>query len=248
MQARIDEIGPRIYRFSVFVPEIAPPSGFTFNQYFIDADEPLLFHCGPRAMFPAVSSALIRLKPVDCLRWISFGHIEADECGSMNLWLSAAPAAKVVHGHTACMVSLNDLADRPPKPLANGEILDLGGRRVRYMDTPHVPHAWESGLIYEEATGTLFCGDLFTQLGQGPAITAQSILDAAVAAEKAFQATSLTPATAPTIRMLAALKPNRLAVMHGSCFEGDCAAQLSGLAAYFEGILAAKTAGLCASD
>ncbi|HXQ41763.1 MAG TPA: hypothetical protein VN821_10875 [Candidatus Udaeobacter sp.] len=243
MNTRTSKIAERIYRFSTLVPEIAAPAGFTFNQYLIDAAEPMLFHCGPRLMFPLVSAALAKIMPIERLRWIGFGHVEADECGSMNLWLAAAPGAEVVHGHTACMVSLNDLADRPPRALANGERLNLGGRRVRYIDTPHVPHAWESGLIFEEVTATLFCGDLFTQIGDGPAITADSILDAAIAAENAFQPSALTPATGPTIRMLAALKPSRLAVMHGSCYAGDCAAVLSDLAAYYEKVHAARTAG-----
>lgn len=242
MNTQTSEIAERIYRFSTFVPEIAMPAGFTFNQYLIDAKEPLLFHCGPRVMFPLVSAALAKIMPIGRLRWIAFGHIEADECGSMNLWLAAAPKAQVVHGQIACMVSLNDLADRPPRALANGEVLDVGGRRVRYIDTPHVPHAWESGLIYEEITGTLFCGDLFTQVGQGPAVTKDSIVEAAIAAENAFQATALTPATGPTIRMLAELKPSRLAVMHGSCYAGDCAVAFSELAVYFEMAHAAKTA------
>lgn len=242
MSTKIDEIAERIYRFSTFVPEIAAPAGFTFNQYLIDADEPLLFHCGPRAMFPLVSEAFASIIPVERLRWIAFGHVEADECGSMNLWLAAAPKAQIVHGQTACMISLNDLADRPPRALANGEVLDLGRRRVRYIDTPHVPHAWESGLIYEEITGTLFCGDLFTQVGQGPAITKDSILDATIAAENAFRASSLTPDTGPILRMLAALNPSRLAVMHGSCYAGDCAAMLTELAAYYENAHAERTA------
>jgi flavorubredoxin len=240
MNTQIDEITERIYRFSTFVPEIAAPAGFTFNQYLIDAKEPLLFHCGPRLMFPLISAALARIMPMERLRWIAFGHVEADECGSMNLWLAAAPQAQIVHGHTACMVSLNDLADRPPRALANGEVLDIGGRRVHYIDTPHVPHAWESGLIYEEVTRTLFCGDLFTQVGHGPAITTGSIVEAAIAAENAFQATSLTPATGPTIRMLAALKPRRLAVMDGSCYAGDCSVALEELAAYYETAHTAK--------
>jgi flavorubredoxin len=181
------------------------------------------------------------ITPVERLRWISFGHVEADECGAMNLWLAAAPQAQVVHGQIACMVSLNDLADRPPRALADGEIMDVGGRRARYIDTPHVPHAWESGLIYEETTRTLFCGDLFTQIGQGPALVTDSVLDAAIAAEDAFQATSLTPQTGPTIRMLATLAPRRLAAMHGSSYEGDCAALLSQLADYYEKALAAKS-------
>lgn len=239
MTTRIDEIGEQIYRFSIFVPEIAAPAGFTFNQYLLNAEEPLLFHCGPRGMF---SAALATITPIERLRWIAFGHIEADECGSMNLWLAATPKAQVVHGQIACMVSLNDLADRPPRALGNGEVLDLGGKRARYIDTPHVPHAWESGLIYEEITGTLFCGDLFAHVGQGPAITNDSIVEAAIGAENAFQSTALTPATGPTIRILAALKPSRLAVMHGSCYAGDCASALSELAAYYEMAHTAKSA------
>ena len=242
MNTQINEIAEGIYRLSTFVPEIAPPAGFTFDQYLVDAEEPLLFHCGPRTMFPLVSAAFATITPIERLRWIAFGHVEADECGSMNLWLAAAPKAQVVHGQTACLVSLNDLADRFPRALANGEVLDIGGRCVRYIDTPHVPHAWESGLIYEEITGTLFCGDLFTQAGQGPAITNDSIVKAAIAAENAFQSTSLTPATGPTIRMLAALNPSRLAVMHGSCYAGNCTAALLELAAHFEMAHAAKTA------
>ncbi|MFO1124334.1 MAG: MBL fold metallo-hydrolase [Methylocystis sp.] len=244
METKVDEIAERIYRFSTFAPEIAAPAGFTFNQFLIDADEPFLFHCGPRALFPLVSKALGAVIPVERLRWISFGHVEADECGAMNLWLAAAPRAQVVHGQTACMVSLNDLADRPPRALADGETMDIGGKRVRYIDTPHVPHAWESGLIYEETTGTLFCGDLFTQIGQGPALVRESVLDAAIAAENAFQATSLTPAIGSTLRMLATLEPCRLAAMHGSSYEGDCAGQLSLLADFYEAALAAKSARL----
>jgi flavorubredoxin len=242
MRTKIDEIAERIYRLSTYAPEIAPPLGFTFNQYLVDAEEPFLFHCGPRMMYPSISAALATLMPIETLRWIGFGHVEADECGSMNLWLAAAPQACVIHGRTACLVSLNDLADRPPRALADGERLDVGGRRLRYIDTPHVPHAWESGLIYEEITGTLFCGDLFAQLGQGPAVAEGSILEAAMVAEEAFQATSLTPATGPTIRRLAALEPRRLAVMHGSCFAGDCAASLSALAEHYERALAARAA------
>ncbi|MFO1101717.1 MAG: MBL fold metallo-hydrolase [Methylocystis sp.] len=242
METKIDEIAERIYRLSTFVQEIAAPAGFTFNQFLIDADEPFLFHCGPRSLFPPVSKALGAITPIERLRWISFGHVEADECGAMNLWLAAAPQAQVVHGQIACMVSLNDLADRPPRALADGETIDIGGKRVRYIDTPHVPHAWESGLIYEETTRTLFCGDLFSQIGHGPAIVTDSVLDAAIAAENAFQATSLTPATGPTIRMLATLEPHRLATMHGSSYEGDCAALLSQLADFYEAALAAKSA------
>ena len=242
MKTDLAEIAQGIWRFSTYVPQIAPPLGFTFNQFLIDAHEPFLFHCGPRAMFPLVSAAVQSVMPLERLRWISFGHVESDECGSMNLWLKAALQAQVVHGQTACMVSLNDLADRPPRALAHGEVLDLGGKRIRWLDTPHVPHAWESGLVFEETSKTLFCGDLFTHFGNGPAITTGSILEPAIGAEEAFQASALTPNTAPTIRMLAGLTPARLAVMHGSSFEGDAAAQLNRLADYYEKAHAAKHA------
>lgn len=237
MTVRVDEIAPGIHRFSSFVPQIAPPAGFTFNQYLVEADEPLLFHTGMRGLFGAVSKAVAGIVPLSRLKWIGFGHVEADECGAMNDWLQAAPGATVVHGRTACMVSLNDLASRPPRALADGEVLDLGGKRVRYIDTPHVPHAWEAGVMFEETTATLLCGDLFAHLGDSPAVTRQDILGPAIAAEDMFQSSAVTPKTAPIIRALAALRPARLAVMHGSCFEGDCAGALTGLADYFEGRL-----------
>ncbi len=238
MQTEIDEIADDIFRLSTFTPDL-PPSGFTFNQYLIRAEQPFLFHCGGRALFPLVSAAAQKILPLDTLRWISFGHVESDECGSMNQWLAAAPQAEIVHGAVACMVSLNDLADRPPRVLADREVLDLGGKRIRYIDTPHVPHAWESGLVYEETTRTLFTGDLFTQLGKGPAITDQSIVNAAILAEDAFHAMALTPHTAPTIRGLKSLDAVHLAVMHGSCFRGDCGAELEALAVYAANALGA---------
>lgn len=236
MDVRVDEIADRIYRFSTFVPEIAAPAGFCFNQYLIDAEQPLLFHCGPRTFFPAVSAAMARVMPVERLRWIMFGHVEADECGAMNHWLAAAPQAQIAHGQIACMVSLIDLADRAPRAMANGETIDLGGRRVRYLDTPHVPHAWEAGLIFEETTATLFSGDLFTQVGNGPAIGTADIVTPAIETEKMFRFSSLTPATGAVIRSLAALSPKRLAVMHGTSYEGDCAPALDALADFYQGM------------
>ena len=230
METRVCEIADGIYRLSTFVPEIAPPAGFTFNQFLIDADEPLLFHCGPRAMFASVATAVAQVLPPERLRWIAFGHVESDECGAMNAWLAAAPRAVVAHGAVGCMVSLNDLADRTPRSLADGEAIDLGGKRVRHLDTPHVPHAWEARVLYEETTGTLLCGDLFTHVGNGPAVTSTDIVGPAAAAEDTFRATCLTPATAPTIRRLAALAPRTLALMHGSSFTGDCAGALAALA------------------
>jgi flavorubredoxin len=237
----IDEIADGIYRLSTFVAEVGP-TGFTFNQFLIADDEPLLFHTGQRMLFDSVSETVATVVPIETLRWITFGHIEADECGSMNQFLAAAPRAEVAHGGLGCMVSLNDLADRPPVPLANGQVLELGTHRVRHIDTPHVPHGWEARVLFEESTKTLLCGDLFTQLGQGPALTSNDVLAAAAQAEDVFGASCLTPTTAPTIRALADLGPNTLAVMHGSSVTGDCSGALRGLADDYERRLLNSTA------
>lgn len=234
MNTRVTEIGDRIYRLSTFVPEIAPPAGFVFNQFLIDADEPVLFHCGGRRLFPSVSAAVAKVMPVEKIRWIGFGHVESDECGSMNLWLAAAPRAEIIHGLTACNVSLQDLADRPPRALADGETIDIGTRRIRYIDTPHVPHGWEAGVLFEEATRTLLGGDLFTHVGNGPALVETDIVGPAIAAEDVFHATALTPSTAPSIRKLATLKPATLALMHGSSYRGNGGKALHALADYYE--------------
>lgn len=240
METRIDEIADRVFRLSTFVPDVGP-TGFTFNQFLVDDEEPLLFHTGPRAMFPLVSQALDTVVPLERLRWITFGHVEADECGAMNLLLAAAPRAQVAHGAVGCMVSLNDLADRPPVSLADGQVLELGRHRVRHIDTPHVPHGWEARVLYEEATGTLLCGDLLSQLGDPPALTTDDVVAAAGEAEDLFRASCLTPQTAPTVRALAELAPATLAVMHGSSFSGDGAAVLCRLADDYDARLAAAT-------
>ena len=229
MDTRVDEIADRIFRLSTFVPDIGP-TGFSFNQFLIDASEPLLFHTGPRGMFPNVSDAITTIMPLDRLRWITFGHLEADECGSMNRFLAAAPDAQIAHSALGCMVSINDLAERPPEPMGPDQVYDLGGKRVRNIDTPHVPHGWDAHVLYEETTGTLLCGDLFSQVGDGPPLSTSDILDAAAQAEDIFGATCLTPNTAPTIRSLADLEPRGLAIMHGSSYEGDCAKALMALA------------------
>ncbi len=233
METRIDEIADRIYRLSTFVPEIGP-TGFTFNQFVIDADEPAIFHTGPRRMFPAVSEAISSILPLERIRWIMFGHLEADECGAMNLLLEAAPGAQVAHTAVGCMVSIDDLADRPPVPMSPESPLDLGGRLIRSIDTPHVPHGWDAHVLYEETTGTLFCGDLLSQVGDGPAVTENDLVAAAVAAEDMFQASCLTPQTAPTVRRLAELAPTTLAIMHGSSFKGDTGTALLALADDYE--------------
>jgi flavorubredoxin len=233
METRVDEIAAGVFRLSTFVPEVTP-DGFTFNQFLIRADEPMLFHCGQRMLFPSIAAAVGRVMPVEDLRWIGFGHVEADECGAMNAWLAAAPRASIVHGVLACDVSLNDLADRPPRPLADGEVLDLGGRRMRWIDTPHVPHGWEAGVFYEESEGTLFCGDLLTHVGDPAPLTSDDVLGAAVAADEMFGAMSLAPGSGATLQRLADLAPTTLALMHGSSFAGDGGAALRGLADYCE--------------
>lgn len=231
METSVNEIANGIFRLSTFVPEIAPPAGFVFNQFLVLGDEPLLFHTGPRRMFPLVLAAVSRLMPPERLRWISFGHVEADECGSMNDWLALAPQAQIAHGQTACSVQLGDLADRAPRLLQDGEVIDLGGgKRVRYLDTPHTPHAWDSGVMYEEASGTLLCGDLFTQVGNGAALVESDIVGAAIAAEDLFKYSSLHPDMGTTIRSLAKLAPRTLALMHGPSFAGDGAGALRALA------------------
>jgi flavorubredoxin len=236
----VDEIADGIYRLSTWVPDVAPPAGFTFNQFLVAGEEPLLFHTGPRGMFPLVSEAVARVMPVERLRWITFGHVESDECGSMNEWLAAAPQAEIAHGVIGCLVSLNDLADRPPRALADGEVLDLGGKRVRHLDTPHVPHGWEARVLFEETTGTLLCGDLFTQVGK-KVTTEDDIVEPAGFAEDLFKASSLAPSSGATVRRLADLAPTTLALMHGPSFSGDCAGALKALADDYDVRVAAAT-------
>ena len=221
METRIDEIADRVYRLSTWVRDIAPPAGFTFNQFLVDADEPLLFHAGHRRMFPVLAEAVAKVCPVERLRWITFGHVEADECGAMNAWLAAAPRAEVTHGRLGCDISLSDLCDRPPRPLSNGEVIDLGGKQVRHIDTPHVPHGWEARVLYEETTRTLFCGDLFTHLGDGPALVSSDVVEPAIDAEQMFRAMTMAPNTSSVLSQLADLQPTTLALMHGSSFAGD---------------------------
>lgn len=235
MKTSINEIADGIYRLSTFVPDIAPPAGFTFNQFLVLGDDPLLFHTGLRKMFPLTRDAVSRLIPPDRLRWISFGHFEADECGAMNEWLAVAPKSDLAHGQTGSQVSLNDMADRPPRVLQDGEIIELGrGKRIRYIDTPHTPHGWDAGVVYEESTGTLMCGDLFTQIGNGPALTDGDIVGPAIAGEDLFKYSSLNPDMGNTLRGLARLAPRTLALMHGPSFSGDGQATLSALATDYD--------------
>jgi flavorubredoxin len=234
----VDEIADGIYRISTLVPDV-PPSGFTFNQFLVTGEETLLFHTGLRALFPLVAEAVATVTPVESLRWITFGHVEADECGSMNMWLTSAPNAQVAHGELGCMVSLNDLCDRPPRPLAEGEVIDLGGKRLRQISTPHVPHAWEAQVLFEETTCTLLCGDLFSQVGSGPALTEDDVVAPALEAEAIYHASCLAPHTAQVLRQLGDLEPATLAIMHGCSFRGDGKRAFNDLAAAYEQLLVA---------
>jgi flavorubredoxin len=242
METTVHEIADGVYRLSTYLPDISP-AGFTMNQFLLDGDEPLLFHCGLRGLFPLVSEAVSRVLPVEQLRWITFGHVEADECGAMNQWLAAALSSQVAHGALGCMVSIADMADRPPRPLAEGEVLDIGGHRLRQISTPHVPHAWEAQVLFDESTGTLLCGDLFTQVGGGSALVHDAdVVSPALEAEDVFRATCLTSSTAPTMRSLADLAPRTLALMHGPSFTGDCAGALRDLADAYAARLSLATA------
>ena len=232
METSVDEIADGIYRLSTYTDQI--PGGFTFNQFLVSGEQPFLFHTGLRGSFPFVSEALATVCPLEELRFVSFGHWEADESGAMNLWLQAAPRAEVAVGPLGVMISGGDQADRPPRQLTDGEVLDLGGKRIRWIDTPHVPHGWDAGLVYEETTGTLLCGDLLTHTGAVPALTEGDVVGPASAAEDMFHSTSLTPMTAPTIRRLAELEPTTLGIMHGSSYSGDGGAALRAIADDYE--------------
>jgi len=240
METNVNEIAEGIYRLSTLTEAV--PGGFTFNQFLVKGEQPLLFHTGLKGLFPSVSQAVATVMPVDELRWVSFGHWEADESGALNDWLEAAPNAELAVGTIDTMLSGNDQAIRPPRSLADGEVLDLGGKRVRWIDTPHVPHGWDAGLLYEETTGTLLCGDLFTQ-GGDTAATEGDIVGPAAGLEDIMNATSLTPKTAPTIRGLADLRPSTLALMHGPAFTGDGSAALRALADDYEVRLQKALAG-----
>lgn len=238
MQTTIDEIESGIYRISTFLPQVGP-TGFTFNQFLVTGEEPFLFHCGQRALFPAVSEAIGKVTDIAKLRWIGFSHVEADECGALDQFLAAAPQAQPAVGRMGVNLWLGDVCDRQARVLANDEVLDIGGKRLRRLDTPHVPHNWEAGMMYEETTGTLFSSDIFTQVGAAPALTESEVVSPAIQVERAMGFVNVGPNSAPTLRRLGALKPKTLAIMHGPSFRGNCAGQLEGLAQDYERRLAA---------
>ena len=221
METTVHEIAQDVYRLSTCVAEVAP-GGFTFNQYLIEDDEPLLFHTGLRQLFPAVRDAIARVMPVERLRWIAFSHLEQDECGALNELLAAAPRAQAACSAVGAMVSVGDLAIRPPRPLADGERLVLGRHAVTWHDAPHVPHGWDCGFLSESTTRTLLCGDLFTQPGADmPALTEADVLGPSEAMRGAMDYYAHGPATRRTLERLAALSPRTLACMHGSAWRGD---------------------------
>lgn len=226
----IQEVADGIYRINTPVSIAGGPGGFSFNQYLIVDDEPLLFHTGPRKMFPLVREAVSSVLPPQQLRYLAFSHVEADECGSLNEWLAVATESVPLCGKVAALVSINDLADRPPRALADGETLTLGKHSVQWVDTPHLPHAWECGYLFEEQTRTLLCGDLFTQGGAGhPAITESDILGPSEAFRQKMDYYSHTRNAGVMLERLASLAPSTLACMHGSAWQGGGAMMLRAL-------------------
>ena len=226
----VHEISDGIYRINTPVV-FEGGMEFSFNQYLIADDEPLLFHTGPRKMFPLVREAVASVLPVESLRYIGFSHIEADECGSLNDWLATAPQAVPLCGQVAGLVSVNDMADRTPRTMADNEVLSLGRHRLRWFDTPHLPHGWEAGCLNEESTDTLLCGDLFTQAGAKlPAVTDSDILAPSEGFRAQMDYFSHSTNTRAMLERLAATNPTTLACMHGSAWKGDGASLLRALA------------------
>jgi flavorubredoxin len=227
----VHEIAAGIYRINTPVIMPGDPGGFSFNQYLVVDDKSLIFHTGPRKLFPLVREAVASVMPVTELRYVAFSHVEADECGSLNEWLAVAPRSMPLCGTVAALVSIDDLADRPPRALADGEKLSLGSHVVQWFDTPHLPHAWECGYLMEEQTKTLLCGDLFTQGGADhPPITESDILGPSEAFRQAMDYYSHTKNGREMLEKLASAAPTTLACMHGSAWRGDGAGLLRALA------------------
>ena len=227
----VHEIADGIHRISTPLPPAVMPGGFSFNQYLIVDEEPLLFHCGPRRMFPLISEAVATILPVERLRYLAFSHVEADECGGLNDWLAAAPQAVPVCGQIAALVSVADLADRPPRGMSGQDTLPLGTRTVQWLDAPHMPHAWECGYMFEQHTRTLLCGDLFTQGGHDlPPLTESDILGPSEAFRRQMDYYSHTTNARDILERLAATDPTTLACMHGSAWRGAGAPLLRDLA------------------
>jgi flavorubredoxin len=227
----IEEIADGIYRINTPLPPTEMPGGFSFNQYLVVDDEPLIFHTGLRKMFPLIQEAVAKVLPVQKLRYIAFSHYEADECGSLNDWLRVAPQSEPVCSSVAAIVTIEDVADRMPRAMPEGASISLGKHSVTWYDAPHLPHAWECGYLFEHSTRTLFCGDLFTQPGEGKeALVESDILDSSEAFRKEMDYYSHTKNGRQLLQKLAATNPRTLACMHGSAWQGDGSKLLMALA------------------
>jgi flavorubredoxin len=239
METTVDPITDDIYRISTYLPD-GPPGGITFNQFLLVADEPLLFHTGTALLFPSVRDAVATVLPPEQIRWISSCHASRpDEYGALAQWMDVAPHATAAHGFAGCFLCLSDVSPRPPRTLGDGEVIDLGGVEVQWFDTPHVPGPWEAGVLFERTSRTLLCGDLFARTGPASVTTAEDIVEAAIAHDQLMHGHAITPNTGPTLRRLAALEPERLALMPGPTYVGDGADALRRLAAYFDACLLA---------
>jgi flavorubredoxin len=238
---RIDEVAPGIYRINTPLRIDALPGGFNLSQYLIVDDEPMVFHTGWRKWFPFVSEAISKVIPLDRIRHIGYSHFEGDEAGAINEFLAAAPNAVPFASHIGLMTSLNDLADRPGRGLADGETFSTGQKTWQWIDTPHVPHGWDCGVLFDQTTRTLLCGDLFTQPGAETApVTESEILTASEAMRKPMDYFAHSTKTAVILERLASLNPTTLACQHGSAYRGDGSGLLRELAAILEKDLRAE--------
>jgi flavorubredoxin len=232
MSTRIDEIAPHIYRISTHSTD-GPPGGICFNQFLIDDEEPVLIHTGMRMHARSTVDAVASVIAPEKIRWISSTHASRpDEFGALDTWFALAPLAEVFHGQVGCRVNLHDVSDRPLRALEDEEVVHVGAHRLRWLATPHVPGPWEAGVIVEESTGTMFCGDLFAQAGQSPVSSGSDIVGSAIELESFTHGVARTPDTAPTLRRLAGRQPARLALMHGPVYTGDAPAALHDYASW----------------
>ncbi len=228
---KINEIAPDVYRISVFAPDMQ----LQFNHFLIKDDEPLLYHAGLKQMFPILLEAVKTLIDPRLIRWIGFSHFEVDECGALNEWLRAAPHAQAVCSEVGTIVNMSDFAVRPARPMKTGDLLDTGKHKYRFIHTPHLPHGWDAGVMFEETNRTLLCSDLLHQNGDLVALTDKDILETHKSSMLTFEAGPLmdyTPynhKTKSLLYELAALQPNTLATMHGSSYFGDCSKVLKDL-------------------
>jgi len=227
---RIDEVAAGVYR--ICTPLDVIPGGFTFNSYLLADDEPLLFHTGYRKLFPITLEAIGKVKQVENLRWIGGSHFEGDEFGALNDLLTAAPAATPFGAEIGVLTSLNDFASRPARGFADGEEFSIGSRRMKWLYTPHVPHGWDCGVLFDLSTKTLFCGDLFTQPGANmPPVTESEVLTTSEGMRGMMDYYAHATSTSAILERLADLHPSLLACQHGSAYRGDGAALLRELSA-----------------